>query len=139
MKSLDKQVTKECYLKFRINGRELDVLISLASYLTVFDKRACSLRILCAWLGAGYRMHGLIKLYVKGLEDRGFVHRLAYRRPTGQSLSLSPLGIRVLKYYETELTRLAKIHKVKNKDYETFALDPENLPRWYTLVKRGSD
>lgn len=137
LSGIERRAAKEVYIKFRINRFELNSLVGLSAYLRLFNKRIVSKQIYCNWLGTGYRAEKKIGFYLYGLEKKGALHRLAYRRLDGQSLAISPYGVRILQAFEQALKEIEAQNQVKGPDYTELALNLNSLPDGYIIKHIG--
>lgn len=139
LSGIEMKASKVIYFKYKITRRELNILVSLSAYLMLFDKKIIGRNDFSEWLGLNYKMERKVFYYVKCLIDKGAIHRLAYRRPDGNCLTISGFGLNVLEAFDQVLKAIQKAEKLKNPFYKNLSIDLENLPKGYTLMQRGRD
>lgn len=135
MQAVERKAAAVVYKRFGINRYELNMLASLSAYLCLKDKRIISRKIFTDWLGLGYKEEKRCWVYLQHLVRKGVIHRLAYRRPDGNSLAISEYGIRILDAFYQALSELEQ--RVPDRSYTGLALDTGNLPDGYTLKQAG--
>lgn len=139
MSGIEKVAATRIYKRYGIKRNELDILVSLSAYLMLKDKKIVGRDIFCDWIGVNYRMEKKVYWYLKGLHEKGCLHRLAYRRPDGNCLAISLYGEHILTAFEIELKEIQSKEKVKNANFKNLQLDLSALPKGYTLMQAGRD
>lgn len=141
MLAAEKKAAGRMWKRYKVNRFELNILCALSSYLQLKGKQITSKKIFTDWLGFSYRMEHKTNGYFFGLIRKGLITRLAYRRTAGNSLALSPFGVRVLEefYAEVEAIDQATRDRKKLPGFKSLPIDNNLLPRGYILLDAGRD
>lgn len=138
MSGIEKQASKIVYRKFAINRHELNMLVGLSAYLMLFRKKIISRDGFTNWLGLNYGLEKRCFAYLKGLVDKGALHRLSYNRPDGNCLAISGFGIEILKAFDQALNELESQNPLlSSPSYRSVELDLNNLPKGYVIRQEG--
>lgn len=141
LSTIERIAAKKIWKNFNINRYELQMLAGLSARLQMLGRKIISRDLFVDWLGLNFKAERKVRMYLKGLIDKGVLHRLAYRRPDGNCLAISPYGIRVLEAYYHELNRIERQDRSRHKlpGYESLGVDLNNIPNGYTLKQAGRD
>lgn len=118
VESIELQAGKVAYTQFGVNRFELHMLCALAGYLQLHGKRMISRKLFTDWLGMSYSLEKKSWGYIRGLISKGAVNQMGWRNQpigTGNSLSISPFGGKILTAYGMELERLERKHKARKQ------------------------
>jgi hypothetical protein len=134
---IEKKASKVVYHLYRVNRHELNMLASLAAYLQLHGKRIVGRKIFTDWLGLNYGLEKRCWAYIGGLIDKGCLHRLAFRRPDGNSLAISQYGIRVLEAFYQAVAEQEKKDKHRSGSFRDLPINTNSLPNGYILKQAG--
>jgi hypothetical protein len=136
---IEKKASKVVYHRFRVNRHELNMLASLAAYLQLHGKQIIGRKVFTDWLGLNYGLEKRCWAYLSGLIDKGCLHRLAFRRPDGNSLAISEYGIKVLDAFYQAIALQARIDKPRRPGvgFRDLPINLNALPDGYTLKQAG--
>jgi hypothetical protein len=133
---IEKRASKVVYRQFGINRHELNMLVGLCAFMGLKGKKIISRDLFTQWLGLNYGLQRRCYAYMRGLIDKGCLYRLAYRRPDGNSLAISPYGIKILQAFDSALITIMKEDKFKGS-YQSTVFDPDNMPDGYKIMQHG--
>jgi hypothetical protein len=135
--AIEKQASKVVYKTFRINRHELNMLVGLSAYLQLLGRHIISAKSFTDFLGLNYSLEKRCWAYIRGLVDKGCLHRLSYRRPSGNCLAISQYGVQVMTCFENAIADIEKQHPIKSSSFKSMALDLDSLPQGYVLRQVG--
>jgi hypothetical protein len=142
MRAVERRACKVIYAKFGINQFEFNVLLGLSAFLTLYGRKIVGRKQLVDWIGLDYKAEKKANGYFYGLEIKGAIHRLGYRRSFGNCMAVSPFGLKVLEHFETivsEMESQARKERPKGLTYKDLLCDPDNLPQGYTMLNKGRE
>lgn len=140
VEAIEMQAGKAVYKQFGVNRFELNMLCSLSGYLQLHGKRQVSRKILTDWLGMGYTVEKRAWTYIKCLVSKGAVNQMGWRnqpKGTGNSLSISPFGGKILACYGSELDRLSLLHRSRKSKPGYEAIIVSEPEAGYSIVQLG--
>lgn len=135
--AIEKQASKIVYKTFGINRHELNMLVGLSAYLLIIQRKIVSRDTFTGWLGVNYGLEKRCYAYLRGLIDKGCLHRLSYRRPDGHCLAFSEYGVRVIECFENAIAQMERQEKRVPGSYRNLPLDQNALPQGYVLRQVG--
>jgi hypothetical protein len=142
LQGIERRAAKGIWKGFGINKYELNMLAGLAACLQVEGKRVISKELYFDWIGGNRRFNEKNWMYIRGLLNKGCLHRLTFKnvKPgTGNSLAISPYGIRVLELYYQAIEAIEREDKARKQKagFRDLAVYVEDLPHGYTLRDAG--
>lgn len=136
---IERRAAAVVWRRYQINKYELNLLAGISAFLTLHGRKIVSRDLFIDWLGGNYRFEKKCQMYIKYLVEKGAVHRLAYRRPDGNCLALSPYGIKILEAFSNEIQAIEMRDKRGKSavSYKDLGVNLEALPHGYTLMQAG--
>lgn len=138
MQAIERKAASKVWHLHGINRFELNMLASLSAYLRLQNKKIISRKIFTDWLGLGYKQEKKCWCYIGCLIRKGAIHRLAYRRPDGNSLAISEYGIKILMTFDQALAEIEE-KNVKTRSFMDLGINLNTLPDGYILKQAGRD